>query len=211
MKLSVPLLALLVAAQLGAATFTLGDVFASKSGSVREYNPNGTFVQSLTSGISGFTTGSAFDSSGKLYVTDFSTSQVITFANNAGNTQGTFAGPYSTPEDIRIDSAGNIFVTDLGGHGLREFSSTGTLLNTWDTGARIDWFDLNSSKTIMYYTDESTVIHRWNLTTNTAMTNLCTGCGDFAFTSPGRWNPAGCGGRKRPTRKHHDRRYRAVL
>src|SRR5216683_875122 len=43
--------------------FTVGDVFASvSSGMVKEFHPTGTFVQTLSTGLGGFTTGSAFDS-----------------------------------------------------------------------------------------------------------------------------------------------------
>jgi sugar lactone lactonase YvrE len=167
-----------------AATFTFGDVFASKSGSVREYSPTGVFVQALTSGISGFTTGSAFSSSGTLFVTDFSSGQIITFANNAANTQGQFAAgfAFSQPEDIRFDAAGNVFISDLGGHGLRKFNAAGTaVVQSWAVGTRIDWFDIDAGQTTMWYTDESGTIHRWNLITNTALPNLCSNCGEFAL------------------------------
>ena len=170
-----------LAANIAAATYTTGDVFASKSGSVREYSPTGTFVQSLTSGISGFTTGAAFDSSGNYYVTDFSSGAVLKFADNATNTQTTFASGFATPEDILVDGSGKVFISDLGGHGLGLYNSAGTLTQSWATGHRIDWFDLNSSESTMYYTDESGTIHRWDLTTNTALTDLCASCGVFAL------------------------------
>jgi hypothetical protein len=169
-------------ANLGAATFTIGDVFASKSGSVREYSPTGTFVQSLSSAATtSFNTGSTFDSSGKFYVTTFGNSSVATFADNAANTSGTFGAGYSTPEDILIDSTGKTFVGNLNGPGLLQFNSAGVLQTSFAAGHRIDWFDLNSSETTMYYTDESGTIHTWNLTTNTAGADLCTNCGDFAL------------------------------
>jgi sugar lactone lactonase YvrE len=172
---------LLSAATLSAATFTTGDVFASLPGKVTEFTPTGASVQTLTSGLSGFETGSAFDSSGNLYVTNFSNS-VIKFADNAANTQTVFKSGFSSPEDVLVDSSGNVFVTDLGGSGLQEFNSAGVLEGTAkDVGARIDWFDLNSSESIMYYTDESGTIHVWNLATNTALPNLCSNCGDFAL------------------------------
>lgn len=172
---------LLGATGLSAATFTTGDVFASKVGEVREYNPNGTLQQTLSSGLSGYTTGSAFDSSGTLFVTDFSTSQVVTFANNATNTQGTFGSGLDVPEDVLVDKNGNVWISNLDGPGLKEFSSTGTLITSFATNKRIDWFDLNASETTAYMTDESGTISTWNLTTNTAGANLCTGCGDYAL------------------------------
>src|ERR1700687_1453936 len=141
-----------LAANIAAATYTAGDVFASKSGSVREYSPTGTFVQALTSGIVGFTTGSAFfTTNGDFYVTDFSNNTVLKFADNATNTQTTFASGFATPEDILVDGSGKVFVSDLGGN-FKTFNSAGTQLSSVNIGHRIDWFDLNSSESLMYYT-----------------------------------------------------------
>lgn len=171
-----------LAANLGAATFTTGDVFASLNSKATEFTPTGTSVQTLTSGLSSFTTGAAFDAAGNYYLTDFVSGNVIKFANDATNTESTFKGGFSSPEDILIDKSGNVFISDLGGHGLQEFDLTGTPIGTAKAaGHRIDWFDLNASEDTMYYTDESGTIHRWDLTTNTAMTDLCSGCGNFAL------------------------------
>ena len=165
-----------------AAAFTAGDVFASiGNGLVKEFTPTGTLVQTLdtTRGTGVFTTGSAFDSSGNLYVTDFNSNAVSKF-NNSGVVQGTFGSGYSTNEDIRVDASGNVFVGNLDGPGLLKFNSSGAPLGSFAAGARIDWFDLNASQTTMYYTDESGTIHRWDLATNTAMSNLGAG-GAFAL------------------------------
>lgn len=170
-----------MAVNLSAATYTAGDVFASLVGQVKEFSPTGTLVQTLSSGLTGFTTGSGFSSSGDFYVTDFSGGQVQKFANNAANTSTVFKSGFATPEDLLIDGAGNIFVSDLGGNGLQKFNSSGTKLAQYANPNRIDWFDLNSSESIMYYTDESGTIHRWNLSTNAAMADLCSACGTFAL------------------------------
>ena len=61
---------------------------------------------------SGFTTGSAFDAAGNLYVTNFSNSTVAKYDNN-GVFLNDFGGGYSTPESILIDGAGNVFVGSL--------------------------------------------------------------------------------------------------
>src|SRR2546426_8518256 len=66
-------------------TFTPGDVFvAVADGKVNWYHGDGTFVSTLDTGLGGFTTGMSFDSSGKLYVTDFSANEISVF-----NTDGT--------------------------------------------------------------------------------------------------------------------------
>src|SRR5579864_3255042 len=64
-----------------ASDFQKGDVFvAIGNGSVNEYTPNGTLVQTLNDGTgSTFTTGMAFDAAGNLYVTNFSTGNISQF------------------------------------------------------------------------------------------------------------------------------------
>jgi len=166
------------ASSLSAAGYSVGDVMASISnGQVHQYTNAGASVQILNTGVGSFTTGSAFDSSGNFYVTDFGNNTVSKF-NNAGGLVGLFGGGYSTPEDILIDASGNYFVGSIGG-GIRKFNAAGALTGTLST-PRTDWFDMNSAETITYFTDESGTIHRWNNTTNTALADLGTG-GQFAL------------------------------
>ena len=87
-----------------------GDLAVSLlSGEVDEYTPSGTFVQKLmdsTNGL-GLPTGSAFDGSGNLYVTDFSNDQILkrdaltgtvsVFANNGSLGNGHV---FDAPESI---------------------------------------------------------------------------------------------------------------
>lgn len=176
-----PLTLLLTFSGTATAAFVTGDIFASvNNGLVTVYNPAGTLIQTLNTTLGGFTTGSAADPSGNFYVTDFSVSQVSKF-NNSGVLQGTYGSGYSTPEDILFDGAGNGFVGNLnGGAGIREFNSAGTLQRVFST-PRTDWFDFNSTETIAYFTDESGAIHRWNLTTNSAMTDFAATGGNFAL------------------------------
>jgi len=165
------------AGKASALAYTKGDVFASVAGgSVNEYTPLGVFVQTLTNS-SGFTTGSAFDAGGNFYVTDFSTSLVSKFGPTGGSL-GTFGSGYSTPESILVDAAGKTFVGNVGGT-LKEFNSSGTLLNTFATG-RTDWFDLNASETTALTTDESGTIHSFNLLTNTFGPTFASG-GQYAL------------------------------
>jgi hypothetical protein len=169
-------------AALSATAFTPGDVFASiGNGLVKEFTPTGTLVQTLNTGLGAgiFTTGSAFDSVGNFYVTDFNGNSVSKFDSN-GTLLGTFGSGYATDEDILIDGAGNTFISNLSGPGLQKFNSSGVLQASFASSQRIDWFDLNAAETIMYYTDESGTVHRWNLTANSALTNLGSG-GEFAL------------------------------
>src|ERR1044071_5463543 len=109
------LLAVLItlsATPLMALPYGTGDVFVSlRNGTVQEYTPTGTLVQTLVTGRSGELTGSAFDSSGNFYVTaGFTGGDVLKF-NNTGVLQGTFGSGYvNHPESILFDAGGNAWV-----------------------------------------------------------------------------------------------------
>lgn len=155
-----------------AAPFTQGNVFVSTGvGTVLEYTPTGTLVQTLNVGTS-FITGSTFDSSGNFYVTRFSNNQVQKF-DNLGVNQGTFGGGYSTPESVVINASGDVFVGSVGG-GIRQFDSTGILQSSFITGTRIDFMDLAADQKTMYYTQEGGEVHRVDLSTNTILSDFST-------------------------------------
>jgi sugar lactone lactonase YvrE len=164
-----------------AVPYTLGNVFASvASGTVTEFTPTGTFVQSMTNS-SGFTTGSAFDAAGHLYVTAFSTNFVSVF-HHSGTFTGTFGSGYSTPESIVFDASGNVYVGNVGG-GIRKFDSSGTFLGTFAPGVRIDFMDLTADQSTMYYGQEGQAVHAWDLTTNMAAPDFAAlpGCQAFGM------------------------------
>jgi DNA-binding beta-propeller fold protein YncE len=81
-----------------AHAFPSGDVFVSVSnGQVKEFTPAGVLVRTLDTGKGGFTTGSAFDSAGNFYVTDFSASLVSKF-----DPTGTLLGTFGSGNSINV-------------------------------------------------------------------------------------------------------------
>lgn len=164
--------AILFSSQAMAAPFTLGNVFVSSGvGTVLEYTPTGTLVQTLAVGSS-YITGSTFDQSGNFYATRFSNNAVQKF-NSAGVDQGTFGSGYSTPESVVVDASSNIYVGSIGG-GIRKFDSAGNFLSVSIAGTRIDFMDLAADQTTMLYTQEGGEVHRVNLGTNTLLTDFST-------------------------------------
>jgi WD40 repeat protein len=155
-----------------AAPYTKGNVFLSTGqGSVIEYTPTGTAVQTLTGGSS-FMTGSAFDVAGNFYVTNFGANTVRKYDAN-GTSPGTlFGGGYSTPEMIVFDKLGNAYVGSIGG-GIRKFDSAGNFLSAF-SAPRVDFMDLAADQTTMYFGQEQGEVKRWDLTTNTALTDFST-------------------------------------
>lgn len=172
--------AVLVAAAPAAAQFQKGDIFASVGkGLVNEYRADGTFVRVLDTGMGGYTTGSAFDGAGNLYVTDFQANAVSKF-NNAGVLQGTFGSGYGTPESVVFDKSGSVYVGGVTGEDIRHFDAAGTLLQAYAPG-RVDWMDLAADQHTMYFTAEGQEISRYDLSTGTLLSPFATGLGGTAF------------------------------
>lgn len=161
-----------------AVPFTIGNIFVSTGvGTVLEYTPTGTLVQTLNVGT-GFITGSAFDAAGNFYATRFSNGALQKF-NADGTSAGTFATGLPTPESVVLDAAGNIYVGNVGG-GIRKFDAAGTLLSTSIATTRIDFMDLSADQSTMLYTQEGNRILRANVATNTGLTDFSTSV-DSAF------------------------------
>lgn len=162
------------------AQFATGDVFASVgNGLVRRYSAAGALMQTLNTTLGGFTTGSATDGAGNFYVTGFGANKVSKFDNN-----GTLVGSFTAnglPESILFNTAGNIYVSNVASGGVTKYSASGTLLNNYIAGTRVDWMDLAADQQTMFYTTEGTDIRRFDLATNTFLSNFAAGLGGRAF------------------------------
>jgi len=161
------------AAQAG-SPYVVGHVFAGVgTGQVKEFTPTGTLVQTLndTTG-STYTTGMCFDPSGNLYVTNFSGSTVSKFDNSGNLVNANFLTGLSSPESCVIDAAGNFYV---GGPGqpIRKFGpSGGAATQSFAVTAGSDWIDLAADQCTMFYDNEGSNISRFNVCTNTQLTNF---------------------------------------
>lgn len=157
----------------GAATavpFTKGNIFVSTGvGTVLEYTPTGTLVQTLNVGTS-FITGSTFDASGNFFATRFSNGVLQKFDSSGGNL-GAFASSLPTPESVVIDIAGNIYVGNVGG-GIRKFDAAGNPLSTSIASTRVDFMDLSADQKTMLYTQEGGDIKRVDVSTGLAMSDF---------------------------------------
>lgn len=170
----------LIAGTSSAKAYTLNDVFVSVgSGLVNVFHPDGTLVQTLSTGNSGdtYTTGSAFDASGNLYVTTFGSNVVAKFDPSGNLITRTFAtGFNSDPESIAFDKAGNFYVGQAdGSRTIQKHNAAGAFLNSFSptTGPRgTDWIDLASDQKTMYYTSEGQTIRRFDLATNTQLSDF---------------------------------------
>jgi len=159
--------------QASAATFATGDIFASVgSGQVQHYSSAGVLLETLNTGQGGFTTGSAFDGAGNLYVTNFGANSVTKFTGPSDpHTTSLFGSGYSTPESILFDASGNVYVGNLG-NGIRKFDASGVFLGSVLGTTRVDWIDLAADQKTMLYTDEGNSIHSVNVVTGIANPNF---------------------------------------
>ena len=164
---------------------TTGNVFlGAPNGVIYEYTPTGTLVQTLSSGQSQYVTGMAFDSAGNLYATDFGSGTVSKIDGGTGTLiTSTYITGLSLPESIAVDSTGNQYITQVGGGGIKEYSPTGTLIQTLNAGqaaSRSDWDDLAADQKTLYYSTESSTIFSTDASTNTANPNTSTAGGNIA-------------------------------
>jgi outer membrane protein assembly factor BamB len=180
-------LPLMVQSAYAATPFSEGDVFVSVgNGKVEHYDPDGNFIQTLDSLTPGaYTTGMAFDSDGKLYVTTFNGAAVKVFDTD-GSLLGSFGSGYNaSPESILFDSAGNAYVGQADGTGdILKFDSTGASLDSFNVATEArgsDWIDLAADQCTMFYTSEHFGIKRYDVCTDTQLTDFATLPGRPAF------------------------------
>jgi hypothetical protein len=160
-----------------------GDVLAAVGdGLVKEFSPSGTLLDTLDTGTAAtYTTGMCFDSSHNLFVTDFSSD--ISEFNSGGNlVASTWVSSYpASAESCTMNASNDVFVGSPGEPDVLEYSPSGTLLNTFpvavDSGgtAGTDWVDLGADQCTLYYTDEGSIIKRFNVCTDTQLPDFATG------------------------------------
>lgn len=174
------------AAPAWAVPFSIGDVFVSVAGgSVQHYSAGGgALLETLSDGQGGFTTGMAFDSSGNLFVTNFSAGNVIKYTGpGALHTSSVFFIGGSTNESIVFDSAGNAYISNASSGSIFKVSPGGVQIGaTLNTGGRADWIDLNAANTKLLFTqDISKGIGILDIASNTTGAPITGTFGNFAL------------------------------
>jgi hypothetical protein len=171
--------------QLGAPTsapYTVGDVFVGVgSGFIKHFSPAGVLLDTLNT-LTGCNEdlGMAFTSTNHLLATaafgGCGTGQVVEF-DDMGNLIGPFGSGYSdSTESVVIDAGGNVYVGQPDGtKALKKFNSTGTFLMDFfpapqDRGT--DWNDLAGDQCTMFYTSEGDAIKRFDVCTNTQLSDF---------------------------------------
>ncbi len=153
------------------------------NGFVTEFDQTGAMLgqlNTMTGAPGDEQTGGAFDSSGNYFVTDFEENMVTKF-DPTGALIGSFGSGYNNPESIVFDASGNAYVGNAGpavpggARPVLEFNSSGTLLNTFLPAVEsrgTDWVDLAADNCTLFYTSEGTHVKRFNVCTNTQLTDF---------------------------------------
>jgi hypothetical protein len=169
--------------------FQRGDVFAGVgSGQVNHYRPDGTLVQTLDTGsASRDQTGMCFDGLGNLYTTNWTAGSMSKFDSQGARTAYPWGGPFgNNPESCVADAQGNLYTGEVAGaNRIRKWDLSGNLLASHapDIEVRgVDWIDLAADQCTMYYTSEAHAIKRFNVCTNTQLSDFVTNLpGQFCF------------------------------
>ena len=163
-----------------AVPFQTGDVFAGVgNGFIKHFDNSGTFIETLDSGVRGTeTTGMAFDSSGNLIATMFSSSRVVKF-DNTGTLLGDFGSGFNrNPESVVINSSGDVYIGQAGGNtDVLKFDGAGNSTASFDvaTGPRgSDWIDLSADQKTLLYTSEGNKVRAFDVSTNTQLADFST-------------------------------------
>ena len=164
--------------------YNVGDVFAGTSGGhILHLSPSGTVLDTLTTGHSSPDTGMAFDTAGNLYATDFSANAVTKF-DNMGNRIGDVGSGYNANDESIVQAcpvctgsnAGHFYVGQAdGSRKVLEFDSSFNPVASFSPATEdrgTDWVDLAADQCTLYYTSEGTHVKRFNVCTNTQLSDF---------------------------------------
>lgn len=178
-----------LAAQEPPPPFREGEVFAGVgNGEVRRFSPDGTLIQTLNTDSEGlYQTGMCFDSVGTLYTTNFDDGTMSKFDNSGNLLVYPWGGPFSqAPESCVLDADGNVYTGEVEGNNLlRKFSPEGELLAVFDVALEdrgVDWIDLAEDQCTMYYTSEGGRVKRFNVCTNTQLSDFAIGLAEPCYS-----------------------------
>ncbi len=169
-----------VPAVAAASTWNDGDVFAGVgNGSYNVYDNAGTFKETISDGLGGFTTGCAFNNSQTfLFTTNFSAARVPTYTDAHPHTVDTSIDPGAqgggSTESIVFDKSGNFYVSNTGGNGdIQKWDSSNHFVQSFDV-PRSDWIDLAKDQKTIFFTTEGRQVFRYDVGADTALPDFAT-------------------------------------
>ncbi len=170
--------------------YQLGQLFASLgNGLVGVFKSDGTLLGTINTGQT-LNAGLAFDATGNLYVTTFSTPTGIVKIDTNGKLVGPFGSGYSgNPESIVFSHAGDAIVgeaqpsdpTNPAPVPVLELDASGNPIATFNVARQdrgSDWVELLQDQKTLFYTSEGTSVKSFDI--STSQQNA-----DFASNLPG--------------------------
>jgi streptogramin lyase len=150
------------------------------NGLIGHYTNAGVLIETLdsTHGTSK-SAGMCFDSSGNLFSAQVQANTVSKFNPSGSLAAANFGSGYNqNPESCAINAAGQIFIGQTGGtHQVLKIDASGNLLATYSPTTSpqgTNWIDLGGDQCTLYYTSGGTVIRRFNVCTNSQMSDFAT-------------------------------------
>lgn len=169
------------------AAFTRGDLLIGFENGyqIQWRRSDGSLVRTIQTTAGDSTGMFVHRTNNRLYVTTFNSGSVSVYSNE-GNYLGTFGSNYYyDPESIIFDAAGNAYVGQADGYrDILKFNPSGTYLARFDVATESrgsDWIDLGADQCTLYYTSEGYLIKRYNVCTNTQLTNYATSPHAYLF------------------------------
>ncbi len=118
----------------GIAIDTAGNVYVGNSGNVTKYTSTGTYLGVFaTTGVGNSVAEIAFAPNGDLYSANQDLNNVSVYAANGAYIRSMSTGV--DPFGLLVDGAGNLYVSSYVSQTVTEFSSSGTQINSFYTGA----------------------------------------------------------------------------
>lgn len=174
---------LLAAQPASAVKYEVGDVFAAVgSGTIRQFSPSGVLKDNLDTQTGGFyQTGMCFSEAGNLYSTNFTANNMTKF-DDAGNVlKFPFGSGFNShPESCTALEDRGVYVGQAESTGdiLHFTAATGDFLESFNPARErrgTDWLDFSVNECTIYYTSEGRSVKRFNVCTNTQLSDFATG------------------------------------
>lgn len=159
--------------------FHKGDVFFGLgNGKIGHFAPSGTLLDTLNTTSGSFEeTGMCFTPALSLHTTNFQAATSSVFSAAGTLTKASFGSGYASPESCVVDAKGNFYYGNVNAvaNTLLKISPTGAVLKKYSPAFEnrgTDWIDLAANQCTVYYTSEGSHIKRFNVCTNTQMTDF---------------------------------------
>ena len=177
---------------LQSTNWVVGDVFAGIAGGRYSVFDNaGTFKETISDGLGGFTTGCSFNPAlDKLYTTNFSATKVIVYDDASPHSilqtiDTNIKSPGGHSESIVFAADGSFYVGHPDGNDdIHHYDAAGTFLAQFNAaviGRGTDWIDLATDQRTMFYTSERSDIRRYDVVADAQLLDFANGIGTVSY------------------------------